>query len=168
MADPNSLRDAARRGAFGHFSDDESLSPWQVGQKIIERMQIPPGSDRLRIQNWVRQARRQWDEAQEFRNSGDNTTPWVPRVPDPSLEGEIASYRYRVLVELTDPDTGDRYATVVLVDSTGPLSLDQIRDDALSSWLSIRGPDRHYLDRNSIGEMPDGNVTVLSGGMRVS
>lgn len=130
-------------------------------------MQIPPGSDRLRIQNWVRQARRQWDEAQSFRNSGDATTPWHPGVPDPSLEGEIASFRYRSLIELTDPSTGEKYATIVNVDSSTPLSLTEIKDQALASWLSIRGPDRHYLDRSLIGELPGGEVTVLSGGTRV-
>lgn len=169
MPDSNSFRDAVRRGAFGHFADDEDQTNFDVAAKIIDRIDPTMSrGDRQRVVNWVRGARRQWDEAQAFRDAGDVTTPWTPGVMDPSLEDTIANYRYRTLVEMIDPDTGDHYQTVVLIDSTVPLSLDQIRQEALDSWLSLRGPDRHYKDRGAIGEMSEGRVVVLSGGFRVS
>lgn len=167
MPDSNPLRDAATRGAYGHFAEHPDLSNWEIGNRIIERMQIEPGGDRIRIQNWVRAARRRWDDAQEARETLAGNVPWRPGVGDPSLDDSLASYRYRALVELTDPDTGDRYATVVVVDSSAPLSLDQIRQEALDSWLAVRGPDRFYVDRSSIGGMASGEVTVLSGGYRI-
>lgn len=167
MADSNSFRDAVRRAAFGHFADDADQTAFDAAAKIIDR--IDPNmsrSDRQRVANWTRGARNQWDKAQQWRDDGDTTTPWKPGVTDPSLEGDIAAYRYRALVQITDPDTGEVYSTVVLVDSTIPLSLDQIKDQALNTWLTIRGPDRHYIDRGAFGASSSGDVIVLSGGQR--
>lgn len=167
MADNNSMRDAARRAAFGHFADDSDQTVWDIAAKIIDRMDPNMSvSDRQRIVNYVRGARNQWDRAQAWRDEGDAAAPWTPGVTDPSLEGEIARYRYRALVVLTDPDTGETYSTVVLVDSTVPLSLDQIREQALNTWTSIRGPDRHYVDRQGVGAGAAASVVVLSGGQR--
>lgn len=164
MPDTDALRDAVRRSAFGHFSERPDETPWQTGNRIIERMNIPPGSDRIRVQNYVRAARRQYDEGRAEEAPELAGTPFVPSVRDPSLQGEIAEYRYRTVVEITDPNTGDTYSTVVIVDSTRPLTPDEIRRDARATWTDIRGPDRNYYDRSQIPSDWEAEVRITGGG----
>lgn len=166
MPDDNSLRDAVRRSAHGHFAEHPGESDWQISQRIIGRLGIPPGGDRVRVFNFVRGARREYDAAREADQPGQSNTPFKPTNVDPSLGGEMAEYRYRTVVEIIDPATGEKFTTVVPVSSTVPLTPQQIKDDARASWTTIRGPNRDYLTRGELSNMPDAEVYIVGGGRR--
>lgn len=166
VPDPNTLRDAVRRSTFGHLSEHPNLSDTEITRRIANRFGTHDPADTFRILNYVRGARRAYEEGERAERAPDPTAPFVPRATDPALQGEMAEYRYRTVVEIIDPRTGNRYATVVPVDSTVPLSPQQIREEAAGAWQSIRGPDRYYVDRAFFGADANPTVTITGGGRR--
>jgi len=166
VPDNNSLRDAVRRSAHGHFSDDANQSIQEVTRKIANRLNMHDPSDVFRIMNYVRGARREYDAGRAADDANQHSTPFAPTNVDPSLANEIVNYRYRTVVEIIDPATMDRYTTVVPVDSTTPLTPDEIRDAARQLWSSVRGPNREYYTRGDLGNMPAADVHIVGGGRR--
>lgn len=162
MPDSNVFRDAVRRSAFGYFSEFQNLTDIEITRRIADRQNTHDPSDTFKILNYVRGARREHNDGRAADTSPDPTRPYVPTARDPSLEGEIATFQYRTVVVIYDPETGDRYSTVVMVPSTSPLSPDEIRRAAMEGWTTVRGPNREYYDRDQLS--PDWQQHVIITG----
>lgn len=166
MPDNNTLRDAVRRSTYGHLSEDATQTDVQIARKITIRMGIADPSDTFRVLNYVRSARRAYEAGKAIQNQQDQKAPAIPTAVDPALQGEIANYRYRTIIEIVDPRTGSKYSTVVPIDSTVPLSPEQIRREAMAGWTTIRGTDRFYVDRSALPADAQPTVTIIGGGRK--
>lgn len=157
---------AIQRSTWGHLSENENARPIDIQRSIYNRLGITDPGDRLRVLNAVRAARDSYREGHAAQDSPRGDLPYTPRGRDYTIDDPFTAYRYRVLVRITDPATGDQYSNVVLVDSTGPLSPDQIRADALGAYTSLRGPNREYVSRGQVSASATVDVEILTGGRR--
>lgn len=164
MAISSVTRAAIEKSTFGHLGENPNARPIDIQRAIYNRLGITDPGDRIRVLNYVRQARELWREGEARQNDPDPSRADRPRGIDHTIDDGITQYRYRVLVEVVDPETGERYSTVVLIDSTRPLSARDARDSALNTWDTIRGRDRHYVSRSDIQFEPEVTATILTAG----
>lgn len=119
------LTDAQRaqiiESSFGHFGDKGAGDTWGISRIIMRKLGITDGGDGIRVHNVVQQAKRSWEQAAEARTDDPNTV-YTPTFRDPSLFGSENEYRYRVILEIVDPATLQRYTTLEIVDSLAPLT----------------------------------------------
>lgn len=149
--------------AFGHFGNDANVGNWEVSQKIIERLQIPAGGDRVRVFNAVRAARRQWEDARA-QYEGDPDAPIVPIGRDPTIPAGMPTYRYRVVVTVTDPDTGESYSTAVVIDSPQPLSVAEAHNRAVTRHVADPSALGRYETRGPVSQRARVEAVIISVG----
>jgi hypothetical protein len=107
------------------------ISDAELYDRIRDRLDLPAVvslSDNMSIQGVIRSARSMASYAGSIQ--GGRAAPTRQPPPDPTLYGSEYRYRYRVLIEWQDPTTGDRYSTVLNIDSDVELSREVILSEA--------------------------------------
>lgn len=164
MALSNTVKAAIERSTWAHLSDDPTALSSRLRDSIAEHLGITSGYDKRDMLKVIREARAAWQTGQSLQDDPTAAAVITPTARDYTIDNTSDQYRYRVLVEVTDPDTLNVYSNVVLVDSDRPLSASEIRADAMQMYTSLRGPDREYVSRSQVGASSSVDVVILTGG----
>lgn len=153
------------KSSIGHLGKDDAQTNLQIRDKVASRLGIEPGADYIATFNYVRQARRMWEQGESIEQS-TGFLPLVPTTRDPTLQDSSDNFRYRVVVVIDrgQGDPPERHFTVV--DSRVALTRTEIE---LEAAANVGGADPQYPGRVVDTAVPaSGSVTyeILTGGRR--
>lgn len=166
MALSPAARDAATRSALGHLGADPSLSTREVVEAIKERMGIGGVHDTPGLYAAVRAARALLAEGASVQGDAADLDPHTVRARDPTLSDSLAQYRYRVVIQIDDPQTEESYSTVVIVDSSTPLTSREVLDEARAAFLGDPTRNGYYDDRSATSADAIVREQIITAGRR--
>ena len=166
MALDPAQRAAATRSAWGHLGRDFSRSDVDIVRDITRREGWTDPSNTLSTLNAVRAARRAMVEAQQANSGPSQDSPLAPRGRDNTIDDGGGNFRYRVIVQVTDPDTLTAYDTVVVIDSTVALTPRQVKAEALAAFSGDTSLEGRYTDRGPVSAGAAIELDILTAGRK--